>query len=438
MGTRCSRSSLVMAGAAICVPAHAHVKWFAPYTVAAPPQPLSVTLGNVWFWTALALVLVLFVAARMIEAKPLGQEVLARIDKQTRPLRKRLDAFVRFVIACFFVAIFAVGGVYLTPELKTDNEYVSWVQLLIAALVFSRRTMPLAAVGIGLLWLMAAREYGVFHLLDYLPLCAAVAGYLVLEPLRSSQWRTHRFRVLRWGVAFALMWSSLEKFAYPQWFYPLLDDKPFLSFGLPREVFIPLTGVAEFTMAFGLMWTPLIKRLSAVVLFLIFSAAVVPFGRVELIGHALIMAVIIAVVLDRSSRDVDLSFRNSPWVIPGALAVVLLMFSSSYWSFHRALHLQGGQHARTSGGVPSLGVQVVHRGHGPGVPSAALTQAAPDVAFVLGMIEQHHKVVELAQIQLKHGSTADGKKLAQGVITSRQLEIADLRSWLARQGSAQP
>jgi hypothetical protein len=66
------------------------------------------------------------------------------------------------------VAIFAVGGIYLTPDLKTDSEIISWAQLLIAACVFSRRTMPIAAAGIIALWVVALREYDFFHLLDYL------------------------------------------------------------------------------------------------------------------------------------------------------------------------------------------------------------------------------------------------------------------------------
>ena len=43
------------------------------------------------------------------------------------------------------------------------------MQLLIAAFVFSRRTMPLA-YGIILLWVLALTEYDLFHLLDYLAL----------------------------------------------------------------------------------------------------------------------------------------------------------------------------------------------------------------------------------------------------------------------------
>ncbi len=101
--------------------------------------------------------------------------------------------------------------------------------------------------------MLALRDYDLFHLLDYLALGVAVAGYLVLASSSNPEWRKHRFEVLRWGVAIALMWSSLEKFAYPDWFYPLVVEKPFLTFGLPRDVFIPMAGVAEFTMGFGLL-----------------------------------------------------------------------------------------------------------------------------------------------------------------------------------------
>ncbi|WP_258118586.1 hypothetical protein [Mesorhizobium onobrychidis] len=143
---------------------------------------------------------------------------------------------MRAVTAAFFVPIFAVGGVYLTPDLKTPSEWVSWAQLLIAALIFWRATMPLAAAGIIGLWVLALRDYDLFHLLDYLALGVAVAGYLILASVDNEAWRKHRFEVLRWGVAIALMWSSLEKFAYPNWFYPLVEEKPSLTFGMPRDV----------------------------------------------------------------------------------------------------------------------------------------------------------------------------------------------------------
>ena len=200
---------------------------------------------------------------RYVERMPLGNTVMDVMDRISDPLWNRLDDFIRAMIAAFFIAIFAVGGVYLTPDLKTPSEWVSWTQLLIAAGIFSRRTMPLSAAGIIGLWLLALRDYDLFHLLDYLALGIGVAAYLVLASSQSEDWRAHRFEVLRWAVAIALMWSSLEKFAYPNWFYPLVEERPFLTFGLPRDAFIPMAGVAEFALGFGLLATPLMRRLSA-------------------------------------------------------------------------------------------------------------------------------------------------------------------------------
>lgn len=345
--------------------ADAHVKWFAPYIVGAPPQQMSATLTNQWFWFGIALVLVFFLATRTVEKVPLGQSVLAGIDKLTQPLWLRLDDFVRAVIAAFFVAIFAVGGVYLTPDLKTPNEWVSWMQLLIAAFVFSRRTMPLAAAGIVLLWCMALTEYDLFHLLDYLALGVSVAGYLVLESSRRPEWRKYRFEVLRWGVAIALMWSSLEKFAYPDWFYPLVEERPFLTFGMPRDVFIPMAGVAEFTMGFGLLWTALVRRLSAVALFVIFNAAVFPFGRTDLVGHALIMAIIVAIAADPTPQ-VRFAIRRSVWSIPAALCAALVVFAGGYWGLHLALYGAEGVASATPADMSTHTYSAEHP-HGPRV-----------------------------------------------------------------------
>jgi hypothetical protein len=331
--------ALIIASAFAAGPTHAHVKWFAPYIVGAPPQTVGTTLSNPWFWIGTGLVLVFFLTARTIEKTGFGNRILTAMDHVTDPLWSRLDDFVRVVIGAFFVAIFATGGIYLTPDLKTPAEWVSWCQLAIAGLIFSRRTQPLAGLGIVGLWLLALRDYDLFHLLDYLALGIGVAGYLVLEASASKDWRKHRFEVLRWGVAIALMWSSLEKFAYPEWFYPLADEKPFLTFGIPRDVFLPMAGVAEFTMGFGVLWTPLIRRLSAVALFIIFNAAVYPFGRVDLIGHGLIMAIIVSIAVDHS-REVHFlpALKRSLASIPVSLATALAVFASGYWGLHVAFY----------------------------------------------------------------------------------------------------
>lgn len=321
------------------LPAFAHVKWFAPYVVGASPAPITNTLTNGWFWLGIALVLVFFAVTVLVERAPLGEAAVGLIDKASAPLWNRADDFMRVTIGAFFVAIFAVGGVYLTPDLMTPNEWVSWLQLLIAALIFSRRTMPLAAAGIIGLWVIALRDYDIFHLLDYLALGVGVAAYLALAAFPGSKFYDKRFLILRWGVGIALMWSSLEKFAYPDWFYPLVEERPFLTFGMPRDPFIPMAGVAEFTMGFGLLWTPLVRRLSAIALLIIFTLAVYPFGRIDLVGHALIMGTLVVIVADPAHLAPT---ANTAWQaalkVPLGLLAAFVVIGGAYWGLHSVFY----------------------------------------------------------------------------------------------------
>ncbi|SFV28772.1 hypothetical protein SAMN05216456_0595 [Devosia crocina] len=335
----CAPIAALLAGFGLATPAYAHVKWFAPYVVGAAPAPMTETLGNGWFWTGIVLVLAFFAATVFVERSKAGPAISGGLDRLTAPIWTRSDDFMRAIIGAFFVAIFAVGGVYLTPDLQTPNEWVSWLQLLIALLVFSRRTMPLAAAGIIGLWVIALRDYDLFHLLDYLALGVGVAGYLWLAANPEGKWYRHRFAVLRWGVAIALMWSSLEKFAYAEWFYPLVEERPFLTFGMPRDTFIPMAGVAEFTMGFGLLWTPLIRRLSALALIVIFTAAVYPFGRIDLVGHALIMGTLFLIAADPTPSGFNLKgLVPAVGSVPAGLFAAMVIIAGSYWGLHATFY----------------------------------------------------------------------------------------------------
>lgn len=50
-----------------------------------------------------------------------------------------------------------------------------------------------AAMGICMLWLLALRDYAVFHLLDYPPLQLGLAAYCLLDIRNKPAWRARRF-----------------------------------------------------------------------------------------------------------------------------------------------------------------------------------------------------------------------------------------------------
>ncbi len=309
--------------------AAAHVKWFEPYDVSLKPVPVAQTLSLPDFWLAAAIVVVLLVAATAAERTVPGRGLTWLLDRATALVRTQADRLLVCTIAAFFVALFARNETILTPELLTNANWVGWVQLGIAACLLARRLYPVAAAGIIGLWLYALADFDLFHMLDYLTLGLGLSGYLVLAANPDGPWFGRRFDMLRWGVATGLMWSSLEKFSYPAWFEPLLQKKPYLALGLPFATFTTMSGVAEFTLAFGLLWTPLVRRLSALALFALMLSAVFPFGRVDLIGHSTILAALLLIaagagVVRRPLPTLGRTLALGPAALAGALAAALI------------------------------------------------------------------------------------------------------------------
>lgn len=448
--------------------ASAHVKWFEEYEVSAEPVPIATTLGLPYFWLGIGLVLFFFVVTTLLERRPPGLAATRGIDWATRLLRERADGFMVAVLAAFFIALFAVGGTYLTPELKTGAGWVPWAQLIIALLVVPRRTRPLAALCIVLLWALTLRDYDLFHLLDYLALGLGLAGYLLLSGLPDGRWHDRRFAVLRWGIALALMWSSMEKFMYPQWFLPLLEEKPFLAFGIPFGPYTTMAGVAEFTLGFGLLWTPLVRRLSAAALFLLMFAAVYPFGRVDLIGHATILASLLVVLADpirEEALDLEVTPRDrrATLFVPVGIAVALAVTMISYAGMHRLIyHEAGGQlamllrpestrpmHGASSGAPPGAFWRSSEHYHGaagkaePGTAATAEMMAAMDRMhsemnsvqmtgdidrdFTALMVPHHQSAVEMARAYLQVGRDPELRRLSEAIIASQEAEIRLMR-----------
>ena len=312
--------------------ASAHVKWFCAFDVAGQP----VGLDNVLcpdFGTLTGLSIVALMIGCLVEGTTVGTAMVDALNQATRLIRENLELIARAACAFFFIAIWGMGGVLLTPELKTDSTLIGALQLGIAAGMLSRRTMPLSALGIATLYAVAIWNYGIFHLADY-PVFLGFAAFLALTGLQKNLFGMRPIDVLRWAAGITLMWASIEKWAYPEWSYPLFVVHPTMSLGFSPEFYMRAAGAVEFALAFSLVWTPLVRRIGAIMLAAMFISAVLPFGKVDLIGHSLIIVALFGIVADDGGKQARL--RHS-WLVPFAYASSLTVFLAAYYLGHKAL-----------------------------------------------------------------------------------------------------
>lgn len=313
--------------------ASAHVKWFCAYDVAGQPEGLENVLCPD-FEFLIGFSILALMAGALLEGTVIGAAMQRSLDRATSLVRANIDTIFRAACVFFFISIWAVGGILLTPELKTSSTLVGAIQLGIAAGMVSRRSLPLSALGIVVLYAIGIWNYGLFHLADY-PVLVGVAVYLALTGLQRDLFGLRPLDFLRVAAAITLMWASIEKWAYTEWTYPLMIEHPGMTLGFEPDFFMRAAGAVEFALAFALIWTPLVRRIAAVMLTAMFISAVFPFGKIDLIGHTLIVVALIAIVADDQIRAVR---RRDSWLLPPVYAGALAGFLAVYYLGHAALY----------------------------------------------------------------------------------------------------
>jgi hypothetical protein len=329
-------ASALAAGASVVCSgeAHAHVKWFSTFEVAEQPRLLDGVLINLEFEKLVGLAIFLLMLGCVLERTVVGTALLRALDRVTSGLQSNTEILIRAVCGFFFVTLWTMEGILLTPELKTTMAWSPWLQLAIASGLIWRRTMPLSAVGIVVLYALAVRDYGVFHLADY-PIFLGIAAYLFLVGVQRDLFGVRPVDVARFSVAITLMWASIEKWAYPEWSFPLFIEHPALTLGFDDEFFMRAAGVIEFTLAFSLLWTPLVRRSAAIILAGMFVAATFEFGKLDMIGHAPIVVVLLAIAGDKIAMARQ--SRRLVFAAPIAYCIALVGFLTVYYVAHAML-----------------------------------------------------------------------------------------------------
>jgi hypothetical protein len=325
--------------------AAAHVKWFVTCEPSDSPIPLRVVLTERLLLFA-ALFISLFYVACKIEQSAIGRFLMALLERATTFLRERLDVLLRAVAAVSFSLLWVNGTVILAPELKGNSGWLSAIQLLIPIFLASRATLPAAAAGIIVLYGYGVASYGLFHMLDY-PVFLGLAAYFALSVTDDARIAALRLSCLRWSVALSLLWPAMEKFLYPTWIAPILVEHPELTLGFDAATVITAAGVVEFGLSFAMLWTPLMRRLGALALAALLIAATFDFGKLDAVGHLMVVAILLAVVAQPGTEPARCRPAVAPIVSGTALLAAIFLYSGLHalyyfsWSAAAAPILSG-------------------------------------------------------------------------------------------------
>lgn len=307
--------------------AAAHVKWFASTDVGESPLSLA-EVASPLFWGAVVLACAVLLTATLLEQTTAARRLSGRIESVTSPVSAKVEQILRVAVGAFFVSLWARGGVLLTPELLTDSAAIAWLQFVIAASMLDRRLLPLGAVGILGLYGEGVRQHGLFHMIDYI-FFPGLACYLGLSAAAHPAVQAIRMPAVRISLAFSLMWVGIEKLVYPHWTMAIMAQHPVITFGLEPDVVTQIAAIVEFSLAFALLWTPVIRRLAALILAMLMSVAILEFGKIDAIGHMIPIALLLATALDHS-RFPRLRSTLSPVLLSGSLAVVFTWYQLAH------------------------------------------------------------------------------------------------------------
>ena len=272
------------------------------------------------------------------------------VDKLTKYFVNPEQSFwiMRISVSVFFVSLFILAldgtGILLTPELHTDNPVVPWLQLAIAAFPLFRPTTPLIGLGIFILYGLAIEQYGIFHMVDYL-IFLGVGVYFLLSGLKDPKWTITRYVTLFSSTGVTLLWAAIEKWRYPHWTYPLLQNDASLLMWLSPQFYMLFAGFVEFNITFVLLSSASsFSRIIALVFQSVFILAIIRFGLVDAIGHLLIISILFILVVrgPKIAREFlvlsDKSLWTEAYFMTGlyvlAFNVIFIAFYGLYFVTH--------------------------------------------------------------------------------------------------------
>jgi hypothetical protein len=93
---------------------------------------------------------------------------------------------------------------------------------------------------------------------------------------------------------------------------------------------VTAAGVVEFGLAFALFWTPLVRRLAALVLMLLLVAATFDFGKVDAIGHSMIVIILLVVFANPGGKPEYSRPVLAPVVAAAGLPAAIFLYTGAH------------------------------------------------------------------------------------------------------------
>ena len=326
------------------LPVWAHIKWFAECNVADAPRPVGQVLNGTFvrgFLISIFLIYLFFLADRYIYKKGYW----SGLDERLRRLDGLAVRIMRLAAGVFFLSLglwhLKFGdSFYLTPELTTTSAFVPWLQLALGLCALWPPTMPITGAGIFVLFAEGVRHYGIYHMLDY-TIFLGIGYFFLVGNIRRGQWMKSGFIVLFATTGLTLTWAAIEKFAYPQWSYQILEHNTDMLLGMSPYLFLLVSGFIEFNLAFVVLGaTSVVGRLVALGLQSIFVLAVFKFGVVDAVGHLLIIAILLILVVrgPTDARNMLVLRDKSTWTeayfMTGLYSLAFVLIFIVYYGLH--------------------------------------------------------------------------------------------------------
>ena len=346
----------------------AHVKWFSDFSFSDKPLTLAEAIGPTFL--GLLLLSTVVIGALVYLDRQLTD--VGWYNRTNNWLKKQSQhsLTVMRVAAGAVLLLSWQADAMLVPELTISATWIGWLQFVLAFLLLFRKTVPLAGLGLIVIYGMGLVEFGFFHMLDY-PMYAG-AGYYFLVSNSSDRVRGTGLPALYITVGFSLCWVALEKIIYPQWGLYVLQQNPQLAMGFDLDFFLIGAAFVEFCLGY-LLIICLLQRPLALVITLVFFTTTMVFGKLEVIGHTLIHGALLvflfkgpgniykAPITFHKKPPMRAAFASANFVL--LFAILISIYTYSAWQQYETYSPSSQEHSGTvtiadSTAVPTIELEV--------------------------------------------------------------------------------